>query len=304
MLHGSGLARHFLEIPFWWSPLKRKPATTATLLVLTVSLVAAFTSSSWIDNQQQKPDTNLSNKLPRTFQTEELDRSPNPVCPDYFRWIHEDLRPWKTSEITRDMVERANKTETFILVIIRGKAYVENYRKAIQTRDVSPSGASCNFSGSTPEGYRTWKSCLTLKVDRYKIYIEGYTWSVSEKYILACDSVTFIVQPQFYDFFVRSMRHVEHYWPIRDDDKYRSLMFAVDWGNNHKKKAQEIGKAASSFMQDQLKMDYIYDYMYHLLNEYAKLLKFEPRIAEGAVELCSEVMACQQKDLKGGRRIS
>lgn len=71
---------------------------------------------------------------------------------------------------------------------------------------------------------------------RYKIYIEGYAWSVSEKYILACDSVTFIVQPQFYDFFMRSMQPVEHYWPIRNDDKCRSLKFAVDWGNNHKKK--------------------------------------------------------------------
>ncbi|XWS48941.1 hypothetical protein CRYUN_Cryun13aG0120400 [Craigia yunnanensis] len=52
-----------------------------------------------------------------------------------------------------------------------------------------------------------------------------------------------------------------------------------------------IEKIASYFMQEQLKMDYIYDYMYNLLNEYAKLLKFEPRIPKGALELCSEVMA-------------
>ena len=55
-------------------------------------------------------------------------------------------------------------------------------------------------------------------------------------------------------------------------------------------------------MQDQLKMDYIYDYMYHLLNEYAKLLKFEPRIPEGAVELCSEVMACHAEGLEGRKK--
>jgi hypothetical protein len=40
-------------------------------------------------------------------------------------------------------------------------------------------------------------------------------------------------------------------------------------------------------------MDYIYDYMFHLLNEYAKLLKFKPSIPPGAVELCSEIMACR-----------
>ncbi len=39
-------------------------------------------------------------------------------------------------------------------------------------------------------------------------------------------------------------------------------------------------------------MDYVYDYMFHLLNEYAKLLKFEPKIPEGAMELCSETWAC------------
>ncbi|XVF51512.1 hypothetical protein PTKIN_Ptkin04bG0190800 [Pterospermum kingtungense] len=462
MLHG----RHFLEIPVWRPPLKRKPATTVTLLVLAVFLVAVFASSLWIDTSgffvenltnktiviSEKPRISLqkieiplnctgSNKnqtrtcptnYPKTFQTEQdLDpslSSTNPVCPDYFRWIHEDLRPWKASGITRDMVERASATATFRLVIVQGKAYVQHYRKAIQTRDVftiwgilqllrkypgrlpdlelmfdtedrpvirSRDYRGPNATGPPPlfrycgdkgtldivfpdwsfwgwaeinikpwdsilkdfkqgnnktkwmdrEPYAYWKGnpfvdenrqdLLKCNVSdqqdwnarlfiqdwivegqqgfkqsnvadqctyRYKIYIEGYAWSVSEKYILACDSVTLMVQPQFYDFFMRSMQPVEHYWPIRDDDKCRSLKFAVDWGNNHKKKANEIGKAASNFMQEQLKMDYIYDYMYHLLNEYAKLLEFEPRKPEGAVELCSEVTACDAEGLEGRKK--
>jgi len=39
-------------------------------------------------------------------------------------------------------------------------------------------------------------------------------------------------------------------------------------------------------------MEYVYDYMFHMLNEYASLLKFEPQVPQGAVELCSETMAC------------
>ena len=39
-------------------------------------------------------------------------------------------------------------------------------------------------------------------------------------------------------------------------------------------------------------MEYVYDYMFHLLNEYSKLLKFKPSIPPEAVELCSETMAC------------
>ncbi|XP_010255435.1 PREDICTED: O-glucosyltransferase rumi homolog isoform X2 [Nelumbo nucifera] len=132
---------------------------------------------------------------------------------------------------------------------------------------------------------------------RYKIYIEGSAWSVSEKYILACDSVTLIVKPQYYDFFSRSLVPVHHYWPIRDDDKCRSIKFAVDWGNSHKQKAQAIGKAASNLVQEELKMDYVYDYMFHLLSEYAKLLTYKPTVPPQAVELCSETMACHADGL-------
>ena len=39
-------------------------------------------------------------------------------------------------------------------------------------------------------------------------------------------------------------------------------------------------------------MKYVYDYMFHLFSEYAKLLKYKPTVPEGAVELCSEKFAC------------
>lgn len=41
-------------------------------------------------------------------------------------------------------------------------------------------------------------------------------------------------------------------------------------------------------MEEDMKMDFVYDYMYHLLKEYAKLLRFKPRKPEGAVEMCAE----------------
>ncbi|KAF8379485.1 hypothetical protein HHK36_028920 [Tetracentron sinense] len=381
---------------------------------------------------------------PTAFETEDHDPSSIRVCPDYFRWIHEDLRPWKESGISRDMVERARRTANFRLVIVKGKAYIESYRKAFQTRDVFtlwgilqllrrypgrlpeldlmfdcvdwPVILSRDYQGSKAPGppplfrycgddssldivfpdwsfwgwsdinIKPWESLVMelkegnkrtkwverephaywkgnpavaatrqdlLKCNvsdkqdwnarvyaqdwiresqqgykqsnlasqcthRYKIYIEGSAWSVSEKYILACDSVTLLVKPRYYDFFTRSLLPQHHYWPIRDDDKCRSIKFAVDWGNNHKQEvtlsfspslliysenlsktqAQAIGKAASNFIQEDLKMDYVYDYMFHLLIEYAKLLKFKPTIPQNAVELCSEKMACPADGLE------
>nr|XP_015623569.1 uncharacterized protein LOC4330128 isoform X2 [Oryza sativa Japonica Group] len=128
---------------------------------------------------------------------------------------------------------------------------------------------------------------------RYKIYIEGSAWSVSEKYILACNSMTLVVTPKYYDFFSRVLMPTQHYWPVRDDNKCSSIKHAVDWGNSNKKKAQKIGKQASNFIQQELSMDYIYDYMFHLLTEYAKLLRFKPTKPPEAIEICPELLACQ-----------
>jgi len=59
-----------------------------------------------------------------------------------------------------------------------------------------------------------------------------------------------------------------------------------------------LGNGGTSYVLENLKMKYVYDYMFHLLNAYAKLLKFKPTIPEGAVEVCSESMACPVQGLQ------
>ncbi|XP_004306802.1 PREDICTED: O-glucosyltransferase rumi homolog [Fragaria vesca subsp. vesca] len=451
ILDGSGLHRHIAGSS--WQPLKKRSATFTTIafLFLLFFFVAALVyGAGWsvdIDSfifsgassnksiltptttipktiefpLQCTTDTNVTQTCPRTYPSKHNPTNPNlpsnVTCPAYFRWIHEDLRPWRETGITRDMVERARRTAHFRLVIVDGKAYLEKYRQSIQTRDMftlwgilqllrvypgrlpdleimfdcddRPVVRSRDFQGPNagpPPVFRycadegsldivfpdwsfwgwaetnikPWKNLLPkikegnkrtkwkdrvpyaywkgnpnvaptrkdlLKCNvsdqndwntllyiqnwekeskegykqssledqckhRYKIYIEGWAWSVSEKYIMACDSMTLYVNPHFYDFYMRGMLPLEHYWPIRDNSKCTSLKFAVEWGNNHTEKAEAIGKAASNFIQEDLKMDYVYDYMFHVLNEYAKLLKFKPTIPPNAVELCSETMAC------------
>ncbi|MED6169365.1 hypothetical protein PIB30_020841 [Stylosanthes scabra] len=127
---------------------------------------------------------------------------------------------------------------------------------------------------------------------RYKIYAEGATWSVSEKYIIACDSMTMFIEPQYFDFFSRSMVPLQHYWPITTKNMCEDIKFAVDWGNSHEEKAQEIGKGGTDYIIENLRMKYVYDYMLHLLKGYAKLQRFKPRIPEGGEEMCCERMAC------------
>ncbi|EXB29381.1 hypothetical protein L484_001024 [Morus notabilis] len=363
---------------------------------------------------------------------EDHEQPPGATCPEYFRWIHEDLKPWAREGITRESLERARMGAYFRLVIVNGKAYVEKYRDSYQTRDVIslwgflqllrkypgkvpdlelmfdcadwpefdengvdaangtdqlpllfPKLVLFRYCGSDDTNYITfpdwtfwgwpelnikpwddllkdikegnkrsrwidrepyayWRgnpfvhevrhqlmrcnisykqkhdwSILLYPLNwteelgsefkatnvanqchhRYKIYIEGRAWSVSGKYIFVCDSPTLYVKSRYYDFFTRSMMPMQHFWPIKDDDQCKSIKFAVEWGNIHKQKAQEIGKAASEFMQEKVKMEYVYDYMFHLLNEYAKLLKFKPTIPQDAVEVCSETLACSQEGL-------
>ncbi|CAN1237092.1 Protein O-glucosyltransferase 1, partial [Linum grandiflorum] len=353
-------------------------------------------------------------------------RSSNITCPFYFRWIHEDLRHWKVTGITREMVERGRRSAHFRLIVVGGKAYVEKYRQALQTRDVytlwgilqllrwypgrvpdfellfdcddRPVVRAKDFRGdltrrnsSSPPvlfhycgdedalgvvfpdwtfwgwgetNIKPWKSVvrdinekskkskwedrvpsaywkgnpnvsagrfdlMTCNISnghqdwhthlyrqewgeeerngfahskledqcthRYKIYIEGYGWSVSEKYIMACDSMTLLVKPQFHDFFTRGLMPLRHYWPIRPENKCRDIKFAVEWGNSNPNKARGIGESGSRFMKKDLKMENVYDYMLHTLTQYAKLLRFKPKLPQGfepGDELRSETIAC------------
>ncbi|CAK9180078.1 unnamed protein product [Ilex paraguariensis] len=425
-----------------WRSFMKKKSTSKTSVLLFFLFLAILLVAHWFDLSlypenstylifKRKPKTlefplectawNQTNTCPKNYPTTHKPAkdvfSSNPTCPDYFRWIHEDLRHWKETGITREMVEKARINAHFRLVILDGKVYVEKYRQSIQTRALftmwgfmqlvrwypgklpdlellfdcddrpvvrrrdyqrpnagpPPLFRYCSdgwsldivfpdwsFWGWAETHIRPWKNVLedikegnkrikwkdrvplaywrgnphvtpnrgdlmkcnvTDKDDwntllyvqdwdkeskqgykqsnledqcthRYKIYIEGWAWSVSEKYILACNSPTLLITPRYYDFFIRGMVPLEHYWPVRDNDKCRSLKFAVEWGNNHTEKAQAIGEAASRFIQEDMKMDYVYDYMFHLLNEYAKLLKFKPTIPQQALELCPETMAC------------
>ncbi|XP_020204629.1 O-glucosyltransferase rumi homolog [Cajanus cajan] len=446
--YGSGHSRHYKDA-IWWPFMKSLSRSSAVIAFSVVLIVGALvytrtldthpiisggsstksalgTSTYQVFRAQIETPVNCSaynhtRTCPRNGGHEKGSEErvgASATCPEYFRWIDEDLRAWARTGITREMVERARATANFRVVILNGRAYLETYEKAFQTRDVftlwgilqmlrrypgmlpdfelmfdcvdwpvvsadryagpnagpppplfrycgnddtldivfpdwsywgwpevnikpweillgelkegtkripwlnrepyaywkgNPTVAEtrqdlmkCNVSDKqewnarlyaqdwgreSQEGYK--KSDLASQcTHRYKVYIEGSAWSVSEKYILSCDSVTLLVKPHYYDFFTRGLIPTHHYWPIKEDDKCRSIKFAVDWGNNHKQEAQNIGKAASDFVQEELKMDYVYDYMFHLLNSYAKLFKYKPSIGVNATELCVESMVC------------
>jgi len=238
---------------------------------------------------------------PPLFRYCSADSALDIVFPDwsYWGWAELNIKPW---EALQSDIKQENKNVKWMdrepYAHWKGNPEVAQIRKELVECNVSEShdwNARIYGQDWFKEAVTGYKESDLSKqcIHRYKIYIEGSAWSVSEKYVLACDSMALFVKPTFYDFFSRGLMPVEHYWPVRvDKDKCRSIKFAVDWGNSHQKKAQEIGKEGSSFMLEKLKMANVYDYMFHLLTEYAKLMKYKPTVPTNATELCSELMAC------------
>lgn len=126
---------------------------------------------------------------------------------------------------------------------------------------------------------------------RYKIYAEGYAWSVSLKYILSCGSLALLISPQYEDFFSRGLVPKLNYWPVSPVELCRSIKYAVDWGNTNPSEAEAIGRRGQQLMES-ISMDGVYDYMFHLISEYSKLQDFKPVPPPSAQEVCEESLLC------------
>ncbi|XP_027336851.1 O-glucosyltransferase rumi homolog [Abrus precatorius] len=228
------------------------------------------------------------------------------VFPDwtFWGWAELNIRPW---EATLYNIQEGNKMiqwkDRIPYAFWKGNPAVSNIRKELgkcNATDKQDWNAriygiqwlqekASNFENTKLENQCTY---------RYKIYAEGATWSVSEKYIIACDSMTMFIEPRYYDFFTRNMLPLKHYWPISPKNMCEEIKYAVDWGNAHLDNAQAIGNGGTNYIVENLKMKLVYDYMFHLLNGYAKLLKFKPTIPKGAIEICSESMACSLRGVR------
>ncbi|KAL9682149.1 hypothetical protein QQ045_013942 [Rhodiola kirilowii] len=228
------------------------------------------------------------------------------VFPDwsFWGWPEIDIKPWDSlSKELEESNKRIKWSKREPYAYWKGNPDMAQTRQDLMTCNVSEAHDwkarvyKQDWRKEAADGFKE-SNLASECTHRYKIYIEGNAWSVSGKYILACDSVSLLVTPHCYDFFTRGLTPMQDYWPINEHTKCKSIKYAVEWGESHKKKAQEIGRSSTKFILEDLKMEYVYDYMFHLLNEYAKLLKFKPTVPQNAVEYCSETMACEAQGLK------
>ncbi|CAM6104362.1 unnamed protein product [Calypogeia fissa] len=132
---------------------------------------------------------------------------------------------------------------------------------------------------------------------RYKIYAEGFAWSVSFKYIMACGSPTMAISPAYYDFFMRGLEPGVHYLPVRPKatcaaELCGALDNAVTTAEKDLDKAFHIGQAGRDFVSNEVGMSSVYDYMYHMIRAYAELQRFKPTRPRRAREVTQDFILC------------
>lgn len=226
------------------------------------------------------------------------------VFPDWSYWGWAEIRsdPWEVLvEEIRNGSQKMKWVERDPTAFWKGNPDVANVRKELMKCSDIPNWnghlVAQDWNKESKAGFKDSKLADQCK-HRYKIYIEGNAWSVSLKNIMACNSLTLLVKSAYYAFFQRGLIPQQHYWPVRVEKKCESINFAVNWGNNHTEEAIAIGKAGSDFMLNELKMKYVYDYMFHVLTVYAKLLKYKPSVTPKAVEYCSQNLLCVTNEVE------
>ncbi|CAL4895686.1 unnamed protein product [Urochloa decumbens] len=147
-----------------------------------------------------------------------------------------------------------------------------------------------NWTDEAKAGYQHSKLSSQC-THRYKIYAEGFAWSVSLKYILSCGSMALLIEPQYEDFFSRGLEPRVNYWPVGRVGMCESIRDAVGWGDANPAEAERVGRRGQRLMQD-LSMPAVYDYMLHLLTEYAALMDFSPAPPPTAQEVCEGSVLC------------
>ncbi|XP_057828394.2 uncharacterized protein LOC131039621 [Cryptomeria japonica] len=220
------------------------------------------------------------------------------VFPDWSYWGWPEVRsePW---EILLREIRNGSQEVQWVnrnpVAYWRGNPAVAKARMALLECSKIPNWngqvIAQDWNKEISQGFKDSKLSEQCK-HRYKIYIEGKTWSVSMKNIMACNSPTLLIRPQYYEFFQRGLVAHKHYLPVSSEKMCDSVNTTVNWGNSNIEEAMAIGNAGSDFLLNEVKMKHVYDYMFHVLTQYAKLLKYKPSVSENSVEYCSEAMMC------------
>ncbi|CAL5397852.1 unnamed protein product [Camellia sinensis] len=293
------------------------------------------------------------------------------TCPEYFRWIHQDLNPWMEKGITKEMVESAGSKAYIRIVIVNGRVYWKKLKWVYQTRDVfniwgilqllrlypgklpdldimfecgdQPMIQKSDYGGSNANNvtpmfhYCGSDSTFDIVFPDWSFWgwpeIHIKPWEAlrkdleeGNKRVKWIDRIPYaywkgnpgvglvrneLLKCNLTDRHDWGVLIYDLNWTLARKERYKSTDLAEQCthrklgkmgggvgGTTMKLQVQEMGKAGSKFIEEELKMKNVYDYMFHLLYGYGKLLKYKPTVPEGSVEVCLETMACSGPELE------
>ncbi|KAK6155700.1 hypothetical protein DH2020_009948 [Rehmannia glutinosa] len=137
-------------------------------------------------------------KPPPLFRYCGDDQTLDIVFPDwsYWGWVETNIKPWeKLLAELNEGNKRVGWMDREPYAYWKGNPQVAEKRMELLKCNVSEKHDwnarvyAQDWVKESQQGYKQ-SSLASQCIHRYKIYIEGSAWSVSEKYILACDSVT------------------------------------------------------------------------------------------------------------------
>ncbi|GMN23735.1 hypothetical protein TIFTF001_000240 [Ficus carica] len=274
-------------------------------------------------------------------------------CPEFFRWIHQDLEPWARTGISAAHLKEARKFAAFRAVIVGGRLFVDLYYACVQSRAAFTIWGLLQllrrYPGMVPDVdmvfdcmdkpsiNRTEHGSLPLPLFRYCTtqshfdipFPDWSFWGWPETNLNPWDE-------EFREIKRGSQRtswtkkHPRAYWkgnpdvdsPVRTQllkcnhsRLWGAQIWRQNWGEEAKGgyensklsnqcnsrykiyaegyawSARAIAKGGQEFMES-LSMNRIYDYMFHLINEYSKLQKFKPVRPSSSLEVCAESLLC------------
>lgn len=113
---------------------------------------------------------------------------------------------------------------------------------------------------------------------KYLFNFRGVAASFRFKHLFLCKSLVFHVGNEWIEFFYPAMKPWIHYVPVDKNISKEKIQELLHFFMHHDDIAEKIASRGYEFVKKNLKMKHITDYWEILLNKYAALLKYKPKL--------------------------
>lgn len=120
---------------------------------------------------------------------------------------------------------------------------------------------------------------------KYLFNFRGVAASFRFKHLFLCKSLVFHVGNEWLEFFYPAMIPWFHYIPVNTNANQKQIKELIEFAMDNDEIGREIAENGYNFIWNHLKLKDVFCYWRKLLEKYAKLMKFTPRVDEDLIEI-------------------